>query len=345
MTSSYLVTGAAGFVGYHLSEALLETGHYVLGVDNVNGYYDGQLKRDRLSRLQRHPQFMFLRMDLSDRKTVAALFENAHFDGVFHFAAQAGVRYSAENPHAYVDSNLVAFVNVLEGCRRTHLQHLIYASSSSVYGNNTKLPFAVNDPVNQPVSLYAATKRCNELLAYTYSHLYGLRTTGLRLFTVYGPWGRPDMAIYKFTRAIMAGESIDVFNQGRMRRDFTYIDDVVAAIVQAERGLGELTNEEELSPLSRLYNLGSNRPVELIELISILEECLGMTARVRYHGMPPGEVRDTHADIASSTRDLNFKPTTTLRDGIGRFVKWYRDYHSERAAAATSAACGRNGQG
>jgi UDP-glucuronate 4-epimerase len=334
MTSSYLVTGAAGFIGFHLCEALLAKGHCVLGVDNLSNYYDVQLKRDRLARLRRHVPFMFLRLDLSDRDAVAALFDNAHFDAVFHLAAQAGVRNSIENPHTYVDSNVVAFINVIEGCRRNLPQHLIYASSSSVYGDNTKIPFDVNDAVDHPISLYAATKRSNELFAYTYSHLYGLQATGLRLFTVYGPWGRPDMAIYKFTRAMLAGEPIDVFNHGHMRRDFTYVDDVVAGIVQAMLPPSKSKAARPTAPASRLYNLGNNRPVELRDLIATLEECLGIKAILRYHGMQPGDVLETYADIDASTRDLNFKPRTSLRRGIERFVEWYRDYHRVSAAAA-----------
>jgi UDP-glucuronate 4-epimerase len=329
MTVSYLVTGAAGFIGYHLSEALLKNGHCVLGVDNLNSYYDTQLKRDRLSCLKKHPQFMFVRLDLSDRAVTKALFDGGHFDGVFHLAAQAGVRYSLENPDAFVDSNLVAFINVLEGCRRNAIPYLIYASSSSVYGDNRKLPFNVHDPVDHPASLYAATKRSNELFAYTYSRLYGLQITGLRLFTVYGPWGRPDMAVYKFTRAMLAGEPIDVFNRGQMRRDYTFVDDVVAGIMQAECRLRRANNSGQAPTLSDLYNLGNNRPVELAELISTLEELLGVKANVRYHGLQPGEVVDTYADIDASVRDLKFEPRTTLRQGIERFVEWYREYHRD----------------
>jgi UDP-glucuronate 4-epimerase len=335
-SSSYLVTGAAGFVGYHLCEALLAKGHCVLGIDNLNDYYSVQLKRDRLARLKRHVSFMFLRLDLSERDAVAAVFDNAQFDAVFHLAAQAGVRQSIDKPHNYIDSNVVAFINVLEGCRHNLPQHLIYASSSSVYGENAKIPFDVNDSVDHPISLYAATKRSNELFAYTYSHLYGLQATGLRLFTVYGPWGRPDMAIYKFTRAMLAGEPIDVFNNGQMRRDFTYVDDIVAGIVQAVAPVSQSKTVRSATPPSRLYNLGNNRPVELLELIAILEESLGKKAIVRYHGMQPGDVLETYADIDASTRDLNFKPRTSLRRGIEQFVEWYRDYHRIPAAATLS---------
>jgi UDP-glucuronate 4-epimerase len=335
-SSSYLVTGAAGFIGFHLCEALLVEGNYVLGVDSMNNYYDTQLKRDRLDRLRNYPQFMFARLDLSDREAVQDLFENAQFDCVFHLAAQAGVRYSLENPHAYVDSNLVAFINVLEGCRQSQFGHLVYSSSSSVYGDNTKLPFAVGDPVDHPVSLYAATKRSNELFAHAYSHLYGMKVTGLRLFTVYGPWGRPDMAVYKFTRAMLSGLPIDVFNHGRMRRDFTYIDDVVAGIVQAGRQASKRDNGNGAPFPCKLYNLGNNQPVELTELISTLEECLGVKALLRFHEMQPGEVLETYADISASTRDLDFNPRTPLREGVKRFVAWYRDYHRDLCPTKTA---------
>ena len=332
--STYLVTGAAGFVGYHLCERLLADGHRVLGVDNLNNYYDVQLKRDRLSQLSDKEQFEFLELDLSDRDAVAMLFNRAVFDSVFHMAAQAGVRYSLENPHAYVDSNLVAFVNVLEGCRRKTTCPLVYASSSSVYGDNAKTPFSVDDPVDHPVSLYAATRRANELFAYTYSHLYGLRTTGLRLFTVYCLWGRPDMAIYKFTRAMLAGEPIDVFNHGRMRRDFTFVDDVVDGIVEAERRLAAQGATANAAPSWQLYNLGNHQPVELRTLISTLEECLGVKAELRYLEMQPGDVPETYADIEASTRDLGFRSHTTLRQGLERFVAWYRDYHGRPKPSA-----------
>lgn len=342
MTLSHLVTGAAGFIGYHLCEGLLAKGHTVLGLDNLSTYYDVQLKRDRLAQLRRHPQFMFVRMDMSDREGVARLFRNARFDSVFHLAAQAGVRYSLENPHAYIDSNIVAFINVLEGCRYNPPEHLIFGSSSSVYGANTKVPFDIKDPVEQPVSVYAATKRSNELFGYTYSHLYGLRITGLRFFTVYGPWGRPDMAIYRFTRAMLAGEPIDVFNHGQMRRDFTYVDDVVAGILLAHNSSagknGSKTNA------FRLYNIGNNRPVALAELIAILQDCLGVKAELRYHEMQPGDVLETYADIDASTRDLDFRPRTSLRQGIERFVEWYRDYHRNRIVGR-SPVCAPNGHG
>jgi UDP-glucuronate 4-epimerase len=330
---SHLVTGAAGFIGYHLCESLLAKGHYVLGVDNLNDYYDMQLKRDRLARLRRHAQFLFGRLDLSDRVAVAQLFSDARFDVIYHMAAQAGIRYSMENPYAYIDSNVVAFVNILECCRHNPPDHFVYASSSSVYGANKKVPFAVDDPVEQPMSLYAATKRSNELFAYAYSHLYGLKITGLRFFTVYGPWGRPDMAVYKFTRAMLAGEPIDVYNHGDMRRDFTYIDDVIAGILQVGRRSGG-SNGSDTNKKCRLYNIGSNHPIDLRELITTLEECLGVKAKLRYHAMQPGEVPETYADIDASKRDLNFKPSTALRRGVEKFVEWYRDYHRVAATGA-----------
>lgn len=334
---SYLVTGAAGFIGYHLCEALLAKGDCVLGVDNLSPYYDVRIKHARLDRLREHPRFLFLRLDLAEREAVARLFGDTQFDAVFHMAAQAGVRYSLENPHAYIDSNVSAFVNVLEGCRRHPERPLIYASSSSVYGLNQKLPFSVEDPVDQPVSLYAATKRSNELLAFTYAHLYGLRSIGLRFFTVYGPWGRPDMAIFKFTKSILAGEPIDLYNHGRMRRDFTFVDDVVAGVIQAARRC-MTTVTPELSQAAHLYNIGSNRPVELYELVSTLETCLGLEAVLRFLPMQPGDVLDTYADIDSSKRDLQYRPKTTLRTGLERFVDWYRDYHGVVGKKSSAAA-------
>jgi UDP-glucuronate 4-epimerase len=333
---SYLVTGAAGFIGYHLCNALLAKGHCVLGVDNISDYYDTRLKHDRLNELRNFPQFLFLRLDLSDRDAVAGLFRDAHFDAVFHLAAQAGVRYSLVNPHAYVDSNLTAFVNILEGCRRAPDKHLLYASSSSVYGLNQKLPFSVDDPVDQPVSLYAATKRANELLAFSYSHLYGLRTTGLRFFTVYGPWGRPDMAVHKFTQAILAGDPIDLFNHGRMQRDFTYVDDVVTGILQAARR-STTSDDNARGAGNRIYNIGSSQPVDLSELVSTLETCLGVEARLRYLPLQPGDVLDTYADIETSRRDFNYRPRTTLRQGLGRFVEWYRGYYGPAGKVARTA--------
>jgi len=332
---SYLVTGAAGFIGYHLCEALLARGCCVLGVDNLSPYYDVRIKHARLDRLREHPKFLFLRLDLAEREAVSRLFADTQFDAVFHMAAQAGVRYSIENPHAYIDSNVSAFVNVLEGCRHHPERPLIYASSSSVYGFNQKLPFSVEDPVDQPVSLYAATKRANELLAFTYAHLYRLHSIGLRFFTVYGPWGRPDMAIYKFTKSILAGEPIDLYNHGRMRRDFTYVDDVVAGVVQAAR-LIDFGAESDRA--ARIYNVGSNRPVELYELVSTLETCLGKEAVLRFLPMQPGDVLDTYADIDSSKRDFQYRPKTSLRSGLERFVEWYRSYYGLAGKATPAAA-------
>lgn len=337
---SYLVTGAAGFIGFHLCRALLVKGHCVLGVDNLSDYYDQRLKHDRLDELRNYPQFLFLRLDLKDREAVARLFSDAHFDAVFHLAAQAGVRYSIVNPYAYVDSNLAAFVNILEGCRRHPNMHLIFASSSSVYGKNQKLPFSVEDSVDQPVSLYAATKRSNELLAFSYSHLYGMRTTGLRFFTVYGPWGRPDMAVHKFTQAILSGEPIELFNHGRMQRDFTYVDDVVTGILQAARRPTSDHGSGDGSPRGgcQIYNIGSSRPVELCELVSTLETCLGVEAKVQFLPLQPGDVLDTYADIESSRRDFNYRPRVTLRQGLERFVEWYRGYYGPAGKVSRAAA-------
>ena len=341
--TSCLVTGAAGFIGYHLCEALVAKGTYVLGVDNLNDYYDPQLKRDRLSRLRTHPNSLFIRLDLSDREAVAALFNNARFDSVFHLAAQAGVRYSIENPQAYVDSNLVAFVNVLEGCRHSQSPHLVFASSTSVYGANGAISPGAPYPADRPLSLCAATKRANELLASAYSHLYGLNVTGLRFFTVYGPWGRPDMAIYKFTRAMLAGEPVDLFNHGEMRRDFTYIDDAVAGIVRAAHRTQKASRTTSAD--FRLYDIGSNHPVGLRALIGTLEECLGVPAKLRMHGMQPGDVAETRADIDTTTRDLGFRSRTSLREGLERFVAWYREYHRDRLAGCQPAALSMAGPG
>lgn len=337
---SYLVTGAAGFIGYHLCDALLAKGHCVLGVDNLSDYYDPRLKHSRLNELRNYPQFLFLRLDLKDREAVARLFADARFDAVFHLAAQAGVRYSLVNPHAYVDSNLTAFVNILEGCRRNPEKHLIFASSSSVYGLNQKLPFSVEDPVDQPVSMYAATKRANELMAFSYSHLYGMHLTGLRFFTVYGPWGRPDMAVHKFTKSILAGDPIELYNHGRMQRDFTYVDDVVAGILQAARR--PTANGESSDSNSRgrcqVYNIGSSNPIELCELVSTLETCLGVEAKVQFLPHQPGDVLDTYADIESSKRDFNYRPRVTLRQGVERFVEWYRGYYGPAGKVSRTAA-------
>ncbi len=328
-----LVTGAAGFIGFHTSARLLENGDAVVGLDNLNDYYSVQLKRDRLAQLTGRDRFSFHELDLADGPGMAALFENESFDAVVHLAAQAGVRYSLENPQAYVDANLVGFVNVLEGCRHSGVKHLVYASSSSVYGSNEKLPFSVEDSVDHPVSLYAATKKANELMAHTYSHLFGLPTTGLRFFTVYGPWGRPDMALYKFTRAILAGESIPVFNHGRMRRDFTYVDDIVEGVVRLVDVVPEPDPDCPPGDPSRskapyrVHNIGNNEPVELLTMIETLENALGVTASKELLPMQPGDVPATYADVDALAAAVDFAPSTPLDVGIERFVRWYREYH------------------
>ena len=333
--ANILVTGAAGFIGFHLSRRLLGRGDRVVGVDNLNDYYDVRLKKDRLAQLTPEPGFEFEKLDLADRPATAALFESRRFDAVVHLAAQAGVRYSLENPHAYVDSNLVGFTNVLEGCRHSGIGHLVFASSSSVYGANTKLPFSVADNVDRPVSLYAATKRANELMAHTYSHLFGLPATGLRFFTVYGPWGRPDMALYLFTKAILERRPIDVFNHGRMRRDFTYIDDIVEGVVRVidrvpspstATGGDHAAGAAAVAPC-KIYNIGNNQPVELKHFIETLENCLGVKAKKNFLPMQPGDVPETYADVDDLMRDVGFKPSTPIEEGVARFVEWYRSYH------------------
>lgn len=329
-----LVTGAAGFIGYHLCEALLRRGDEVVGLDNLNDYYSVQLKRDRLAQLDGREGFSFARMDLADREPLEKLFDEHAFTVVLHMAAQAGVRHSLENPHAYVRSNLVGFANVVEACRHHEVGHLVYASSSSVYGANTRMPFSTHDNVDHPVSLYAASKKADELIAHCYSHLYRLPTTGLRFFTVYGPWGRPDMAMYKFTEAMLAGRPIDVYNRGRMRRDFTYIDDIVEAVVRvADRPAapdpdwtGDAPDPATSSAPYRVYNIGNNRPVELMHLIDTLEKCLGVTAKRNLLPMQPGDVPATCADIDALARDVGFQPRTTIEEGVEKFVAWYRQY-------------------
>jgi UDP-glucuronate 4-epimerase len=330
-----LVTGVAGFIGFHVARCLLERGDTVIGTDNLNPYYDVRLKEARLARLTGRERFKFLRLDLADRSGMAALFHNEHPVRVVHLAAQAGVRYSLTNPHAYIESNLVGFLHILEGCRETRVEHLVYASSSSVYGANTHMPFSVHDNVDHPVSLYAASKKANELMAHTYSHLYGLPTTGLRFFTVYGPWGRPDMALFLFTRAILAGEPIDVFNSGNMRRDFTYIDDIVEGVVRVLDTLPQpspawsgLTPDPGTSKAPyRIYNIGNNQPVELLYFIEVLETCLGRKAEKRLLPLQAGDVPETYADVDDLMRDVGFRPSTPITEGIARFVEWYRDYH------------------
>jgi UDP-glucuronate 4-epimerase len=331
----FLVTGTAGFIGYHTAERLLARGDEVVGVDNVNDYYDVRLKHARLARLEGKAGYRFHRLDLADTDGIRALFQQAQPERVIHLAAQAGVRYSLTNPHAYVQSNLVGFMNILEGCRHTGVLHLTYASSSSVYGGNTDMPFSVHQNVDHPVSLYAASKKANELMAHAYSHLYRLPTTGLRFFTVYGPWGRPDMAMFLFTKAILAGTPIDVFNDGRMRRDFTYIDDIVEGVIRtADRVAspdpawsGNQPDPGTSSAPWRVYNIGNNNPVELMHMIGVLERRLGRTAEKRMMPLQAGDVPATWADVDDLTRDVGFTPTTSIEEGVDRFVTWYEEYY------------------
>ncbi len=321
-----LVTGAAGFIGFHVARRLLAEGHDVTGLDSLNSYYDPALKHSRLAVLRADPRFDFMQIDLADRTAIKSLFATRRFATVIHFAAQAGVRYSIEHPHAYADANLEGFVNVLEGCRHGGCRHLIYASSSSVYGANTKLPFSVSDRTDHPISLYAATKRANELLAHSYSHLYRLPVTGLRFFTVYGPWGRPDMAIFLFARAIVEGKPIRLFNHGKMRRDFTHIDDVARVVSKLiDRIPGD--NPAAGNAPARIYNVGNHRPEELEHVVALLEKELGRTAAKEMLPMQPGDVLATYADIDDLTRDVGFRPQTSIEDGIRAFVAWYRDHY------------------
>ena len=319
-----LLTGAAGFIGAASAKRLLDRGDTVVGLDNLNDYYDPALKHGRLDLLSPHANFQFIKMDLADRSGLAQLFTTEQFDRVVHLAAQAGVRYSLQNPSAYVDSNLVGFVNVLEGCRNHSIQHLVYASSSSVYGGNTKMPFSESDNVDHPVSLYAATKKANELMAHTYSHLFNVPTTGLRFFTVYGPWGRPDMALFLFTKAILEGKPIQVFNYGDMRRDFTYIDDIVEGVV---RVLDKAATPAESSVPYRVFNIGNNQPVQLLDFIGCVESALGMTAQKQLLPMQDGDVPATFADTHALNDWVDFSPATPLAHGVGRFVDWYRNYY------------------
>ncbi|HCQ8110129.1 TPA: NAD-dependent epimerase [Klebsiella quasipneumoniae] len=330
----YLVTGAGGFIGFHVSQRLLKDGHHVVGIDNLNDYYVVSLKQARLNLLQ-SSLFTFHKMDLADRPQMEQLFVSEKFDRVIHLAAQAGVRYSLENPHAYADSNLMGFLNILEGCRHNKVQHLIYASSSSVYGLNRKMPFSTDDSVDHPVSLYAATKKANELMAHTYAHLYGIPTTGLRFFTVYGPWGRPDMALFKFTKAMLEGGSIDVYNHGKMKRDFTYIDDIVEAIIRLQNVVPQPDPDwtvESGSPATssapyRVYNIGNSSPVELMDYITALEDALGIEAKKNMMPMQPGDVMETSADTADLYNTIDFKPETSVRKGVENFVCWYKKYY------------------
>lgn len=330
----FLVTGAAGFIGFHACKRLLQAGHEVVGLDNMNDYYDVNLKQARLDLLQ-SPLFSFHKIDLADREGIAQLFAHEKFNRVIHLAAQAGVRYSLENPFAYADSNLIGYLNILEGCRHNHVEHLLYASSSSVYGLNRKMPFSTDDSVDHPVSLYAATKKANELMAHTYSHLYGTPTTGLRFFTVYGPWGRPDMALFKFTKAMLEGKSIDVYNYGKMKRDFTYIDDIVEAIVRMQDIIPQPNPEwtvETGSPADssapyRVYNIGNSSPVELMDYITALEEALGMVAEKNMMPIQPGDVLETSADTKPLYDMVGFRPQTTVSQGVKNFVDWYKAYY------------------
>jgi len=334
-----MVTGAAGFIGYHLSERLLQRGDEVVGVDNLNDYYDVTLKHARLNRLRRHSGFTFHQVDIADRVAIPALFASERPQRVVNLAAQAGVRYSITNPHAYIDSNIQGFINILEGCRHHEVEHLVYASSSSVYGSNTNMPFSIHDNVDHPISLYAATKKANELMAHTYSHLYRLPTTGLRFFTVYGPWGRPDMALFLFTKAILSGQPIQVFNYGKMRRDFTYIDDIVEGIIRVldrtaspnPAWTGAEPDPGTSSAPFRVYNIGNHTPVELLDMIGIVEKCLGREAVKEMLPMQPGDVPATCADIEDLEADTGFTPATPIAVGIERFITWYREYFGDKA--------------
>jgi UDP-glucuronate 4-epimerase len=330
-----LVTGAAGFIGYHTAARLLDLGHEVIGFDNLNSYYEVSLKEARLARLAAHDRFRFIKADLVDRTTVEATFAEEKPARVIHLAAQAGVRYSLDHPHAYIDSNLTGFLNILEGCRHHAVEHLVYASSSSVYGGNRALPFKVSDNVDHPVSLYGATKKANELMAHSYAHLYNLPVTGLRFFTVYGPWGRPDMSLYIFTRKILAGEPIEVFSYGHHARDFTYIDDVVEGVVRTLDVIAKPDpswNAERPAPATssapyRLYNIGNHSPVALLDYIGLIEKALGRKAKLDLVAAQPGDVPETYADVEALTDAIGFEPATPLEEGIGRFVAWYRDYY------------------
>jgi UDP-glucuronate 4-epimerase len=333
--ASILVTGAAGFIGYHVAKRLLKDGHDVVGIDNLNAYYDPALKEARRAELAKSGRMRFVKLDLADREGVASLFRQNRFPHVVHLAAQAGVRHSLVDPFAYVDANLTGFTTILEGCRHNGCRHLLYASSSSVYGSNTKMPFSIRDNVDHPLNLYGASKKANELMAHAYAHLFGVPATGLRFFTVYGPWGRPDMAMWIFAKAIFAGESIRLFNRGNMRRDFTYIDDVVESVVRlVDRPPGPNEKFSTMSPDPgtshapwRVYNIGNNRPVELLEVVRLLEEVIGKKANRELLPMQPGDVPATYADVDDLVRDVGFRPSTGIADGIARFVEWYRAYH------------------
>jgi len=330
-----LVTGAAGFIGFHTARALLDRGDEVVGIDNMNSYYDPALKAARLEILEKRPNFRFLRADIADRVAIEAAFKRERFQRVVHLAAQAGVRYSIEHPHAYVDSNITGFLHIIEGCRHTQVEHLVYASTSSVYGANTHMPFSVDQSTDHPLTLYAATKKANELMAHSYSNLYGLPTTGLRFFTVYGPWGRPDMALFLFTRSILEGKAIDVFNFGRHKRDFTYIDDIVRGVVAAADRIAQPDPDwDSANPDPsrsgvpyRIYNIGNERPVELLEYIALLEKCLKRTAKKNLLPMQLGDVSESWADVTALARDIGYRPSTPVSEGIAKFVEWYLAYY------------------
>ena len=333
----FLVTGAAGFIGFHVSQRLLTAGHQVVGIDNLNDYYDVSLKQARLDQIAQNPEFIFLKMDLADRQDISSFFEDHAFDRVIHLGAQAGVRYSIDNPHAYADANLIGHLNILEGCRHHKIGHLLYASSSSVYGLNRKMPFSTDDSVDHPISLYAATKKANELMSHTYSHLYQLPTTGLRFFTVYGPWGRPDMALFKFTRAMLAGEQIDVYNRGQMTRDFTYIDDIAESIVRLQDVIPQADENwtvEAGSPATssapyRVYNIGNSQPTSLMTYIESLEKALGIEAKKNMLPMQPGDVLSTSADTQPLYDAIQFRPQTKVEQGVQNFVDWYRRFYQQ----------------
>lgn len=333
--AKFIVTGCAGFIGSHLTEKLLARGDEVIGVDNLNDYYEVRLKEARLNKFKDNRNFAFHRLNLEDKVKMSELFAYSRPDKVVNLAAQAGVRYSLINPHAYIDANIQGFLNVLEGCRHNGVEHLVFASSSSVYGKNTKMPFSVSQNVDHPVSLYAATKKANELMAHSYSHLFNMSCTGLRFFTVYGPWGRPDMALFLFTKAILSGAPIDVFNNGEMKRDFTYVDDIVEGIVRVADNpakpnpdwSGEAPDPSTSDVAYRLYNIGNHNPVKLMDMISVLEKALGKEAKKNFMPLQPGDVPATYADVDSLVRDVNFQPATSIEEGIGKFVEWYKEFY------------------
>ena len=330
-----IVTGTAGFIGFHLAKALLDRGDEVIGVDNLNDYYDVSLKQARLDQLLPYPHFTDVRMDIADKEKMEALFRQHKPQRVVNLAAQPGVRYSLQNPHAYIDANIVGFMNILEACRHHKVEHLVYASSSSVYGANTAMPFSVHHNVDHPVSLYAATKKANELMAHTYSHLFNLPTTGLRFFTVYGPWGRPDMAMFTFTRQVIEGETLDVYNYGHHRRDFTYIDDIVEGVVRTldtvatpdSTWSGEHPDPASSQAPYRIYNIGSNNPVELLRYIEVIENVVGKKAKLNLLPMQPGDVPDTYADVDALIKDIHYQPKTAIEEGVNNFVQWYREFY------------------